>query len=217
MKSVFDTRRKNLLELIAQKWDGNRSAFARDMSKNVNLINLSLSNNLQLRKNIGEKLARELEKLASLPDGWLDTDRDAFGTELAPVTAIKRMDELARPTDLLSDTLTVSEAWLKREHPETDPTCLSVLHVRDNSMTPTAVEGDVLLVDRNAEHFSSNGVYVIQTKDERLLRRLQKQLDGAWVIKTDNDMFEPVHLDQRAIKALKVMGRVVGKFSYHRL
>jgi len=72
MASVFEIRRRNLIAYIEDKHHGNRAEFCRRIGKNPNLINLALTRNDEYRKNIGEKLARNIERLAGMPVGWLD-------------------------------------------------------------------------------------------------------------------------------------------------
>lgn len=73
MSSVYEIRRRNLIAYIEDKHQGNRAEFCRHIGKNPNLINLALTRNDEYRKNIGEKLARDIEQLAGMPDGWLDS------------------------------------------------------------------------------------------------------------------------------------------------
>lgn len=72
MSDIFQVRRRNLVAYIDEKHEGNRAEFCRAIGKNPNLINLALTKNKEYRKNIGEKLARDIEQLAGMPSGWLD-------------------------------------------------------------------------------------------------------------------------------------------------
>lgn len=72
MPDIFEVRRRNLVAYIQDKHEGNRAEFCRAIGKNPNLINLALTKNKEYRKNIGEKLARDIEQQSGMPSGWLD-------------------------------------------------------------------------------------------------------------------------------------------------
>lgn len=106
MNDIFETRRKNLLSHIADKHQGNRAEYCRAIGKNPNLINLTLTRNPDHRKNIGEKLARDLEHLSNLPDGWLDATERKPPPDVVNVPvvsndmAINEMVWLSMPKDV---------------------------------------------------------------------------------------------------------------------
>lgn len=75
-QSIYEVRRNNLISYIADKHEGNRAEFCRATQKNPNLINLILTKNPEFQKNMGEKLARDLEKLCGLTPRWFDGEKD---------------------------------------------------------------------------------------------------------------------------------------------
>src|ERR1700722_10684965 len=54
------------------------------------------------------------------------------------------------------------------------------------SMRPTIQDGDLLLVDTTDRTFSSFGVYVLEIGGERLVKRVQRKLDGSLVLISEN-------------------------------
>lgn len=87
MDLIYLARRLNLKRLIDVCHGSNRSSFARATKKNVNLINLSLTDNEELRRPIGEKLARDFEEVLALPMLALDMPMPAFETVLSGLVA----------------------------------------------------------------------------------------------------------------------------------
>src|SRR5581483_2891558 len=54
------------------------------------------------------------------------------------------------------------------------------------SMQPTIQDGDLLLVDTTDRAITSFGVYVMEVAGERLVKRVQRKLDGTLVLISDN-------------------------------
>jgi phage repressor protein C with HTH and peptisase S24 domain len=77
------------------------------------------------------------------------------------------------------------------------------------SMRPTIQDGDLLLVDTTDRTFSSFGVYVLEIAGERLVKRVQRKLDGTLVLISDNDTYQPDHVTGAMLDGVTVIGRVV--------
>lgn len=73
MQSVYVTRQHNLRELIDQAFGRSQIQFATAMGwGNPSLVSRLLSVNPDSRKNIGSKMARDIERVAGKPANWLD-------------------------------------------------------------------------------------------------------------------------------------------------
>jgi len=77
------------------------------------------------------------------------------------------------------------------------------------SMQPTIQDGDLLLVDTTDRSFSSFGVYVLEIAGERLVKRVQRKLDGSLVLISDNDTYLPDQVSGDMLNHVTVIGRVV--------
>jgi phage repressor protein C with HTH and peptisase S24 domain len=77
------------------------------------------------------------------------------------------------------------------------------------SMRPTIQDGDLLLVDTTDRTFSSFGVYVLEIRGERLVKRVQRKLDGSLVLISDNDTYQPDQVTGEMLDGVTVIGRVV--------
>jgi phage repressor protein C with HTH and peptisase S24 domain len=77
------------------------------------------------------------------------------------------------------------------------------------SMQPTIQDGDLLLVDTTDRTFSSFGVYVLEVGGERLVKRVQRKLDGSLVLISDNDTYQPDQVTGAMLDGVTVIGRVV--------
>ncbi|HUN39356.1 MAG TPA: S24 family peptidase [Acetobacteraceae bacterium] len=77
------------------------------------------------------------------------------------------------------------------------------------SMQPTIHDGDLLLVDTTDRAVSSFGVYVLEISGERLVKRVQRKLDGSLVLISDNETYQPDHVSGEMLQTVTVVGRVV--------
>ena len=77
------------------------------------------------------------------------------------------------------------------------------------SMQPTIRDGDLLLVDTTDRAASGFGVYVLEVAGERLVKRLQRKVDGSVVLISDNPSYQADLVSSELAAGLTVIGRVV--------
>jgi phage repressor protein C with HTH and peptisase S24 domain len=77
------------------------------------------------------------------------------------------------------------------------------------SMQPTIRDGDLLLVDTTERSVGSFGIYVLELAGERLVKRVQRKVDGSLVLISDNPAYEPDTVSAELVQDLAVVGRVV--------
>lgn len=215
--NIYDTRRKNLASLIAQKYENNRSQFARAVNKNVNTINLYLTTNETLRRNIGERNARELEKTASLPTGWLDQEASTnAGFNL--VTNINRIEVSQKDSpDPVGDSVAMGTKYLRMNYPDVNEDDLGFMTVVDDEMTPTLKRYDVALVDNGDKDIFRSGLFAIMVGNALKVRRLSQQLSGGIEVSRDKTHFPDETIPFDEIERLKVVGRVIGAWEHRKL
>ncbi len=86
---------------------------------------------------------------------------------------------------------------------------LSLISVKGDSMEPTLSDGDLVLIDLRANRVEDNAIYVIQSNDSLLVKRIQRKLDGSMVVRSDNPIYETEVLTGETADRLEVVGRVV--------
>ena len=210
--SIYEFRRANLLELIRDKFEGNRSGFSRFVEKNVNMINLCLTANPELRRNIGERLARELEKKCNLPTGWLDEDKSP-ATMARSVTTIQRIGQKRAASDLIVENFVVYDEWLRRTHPGHDSYDGIKMHIiHDDAMEPTINRGDAVLVDTADDEGS--GIFLLKTGQGLVVRRVGHPISGALTLSCDNSHYPSIEVEAHTLGAFSRVGRVIGVFRY---
>lgn len=212
---VFETRRLNLIAFIEEKFDGNRAAFCRATTKNPNLINLVLTDNADYRRNIGEKLARDIEQKAGLATGWLDSPRGVGERRTTCIPISWLVWSIPDKPPLKSDaslTVPTDDPVLKLRI--TGTSNLLIVVQQESSMAPTIKVNDYFWVDLGVKTFSGNGVYVIRNPDETtLLKRVQQLSDSQFQLSCDDKTYEPVLLNAKSMAKVKIVGRVTAVWS----
>jgi phage repressor protein C with HTH and peptisase S24 domain len=77
------------------------------------------------------------------------------------------------------------------------------------SMAPHIGNGDLLLVDTTDQTFRNFGIYVIEVREERLVKRVQRKFDGSLILISDNSLYLPETISADLAKEVRVVGRVV--------
>jgi phage repressor protein C with HTH and peptisase S24 domain len=90
-----------------------------------------------------------------------------------------------------------------------DPADLTMETAIGESMEPRIRNGDILLVDTSEQTFRNFGVYVIEVRDERLIKRVQRKFDGSLVLISDNPVYQPEFIDAELAREVRIIGRVV--------
>jgi len=78
-----------------------------------------------------------------------------------------------------------------------------------DSMEPDIRDGDMLLLDTSDQTFRHFGVYVIEVRGERLVKRVQRKFDGSLILISDNAKYLPESIDAELAKDVTVVGRVI--------
>lgn len=105
------------------------------------------------------------------------------------------------------DHLAFRRAWLAREGLQADK--LALIQSRGDSMEPTIVTGDLLLVDLRENIPDQDGIYILRTDSHLVAKRIQSLFDGSIYIKSDNETYQTQQLDRDQAERLRIIGRVV--------
>ena len=90
-----------------------------------------------------------------------------------------------------------------------EPARLLLEAARGESMLPRIHDGDLLLVDTTEQQFRAFGVYVLEVAGERLVKRVQRKLDGSLTLISDNPAYEADHVAPAEAGQVTVIGRVL--------
>ena len=80
-------------------------------------------------------------------------------------------------------------------------------------MEPQIGNGDLLLVDTTDQTIRNFGIYVIEVRAERLVKRVQRMFDGTLILISDNSHYQPETISPDKAAELRVVGRVIWRGS----
>jgi phage repressor protein C with HTH and peptisase S24 domain len=112
------------------------------------------------------------------------------------------------PSPVMSEYIAFKHEWLRALfHVEPENLLLEI--AVGESMQPTIHDGDILLIDTTDRHIRSFGIYVLEVEGERLVKRVQRKLDGSLVLISDNSVYLPDQVPADRAGDVEVIGRVV--------
>jgi len=112
------------------------------------------------------------------------------------------------PPDFTSEYIAFRHDWIRSRF-GIDPADLILETALGESMQPTIHNGDLLLVDTTDRAFNNFGIYVLEVLGERLVKRVQRKLDGSLLLISDNETYQPDQVPPALAKDVTVVGRVV--------
>ena len=98
--------------------------------------------------------------------------------------------------------------WLRTNFGR-EPAELTMEIAVGESMEPQIRNGDLLLVDTTDQTFRNFGIYVIEVRGERLVKRVQRKFDGSLILISDNKVYQPESIPADLAKEVRVVGRVI--------
>lgn len=81
-----------------------------------------------------------------------------------------------------------------------------VVTARGDSMEPLISSGDLVIVDLSRKELT-DGVFVIRRDHRLVIKRVQDLLDGRWMLKSENDAYEPIVIEPGQVDDLRIVGR----------
>lgn len=145
-----------------------------------------------------ERLGGRSGRVATAPAALLPVPRVEIGASAGP-GAIAEIEEQGPSIGF--------DATMLRGLGVTRTSGLSIIRVKGASMEPTLLDGDDILVDRNAVAIRSGAIYVLRLDDVLIVKRLVSAGAGALVIRSDNPAFPDVVDYDPA--TLTIIGRVL--------
>jgi hypothetical protein len=122
--------------------------------------------------------------------------------------ATTRAGRLDAATVELAGSMAFDRAWL-RDHLGRDGGGFVSVSVSGDSMEPALFDGDTIIIDTLVDRVDASGVYVIRLGVDLLVKRIQRRLDGALIISSDNKKYEAEELSAARSGELRVEGRLV--------
>jgi len=216
-----------IAQALQKKNGGNQSELARYVGVTPQAVQQWISGETSPR---GKRLARIADFLGVSPvalqygEGYAAPDQlpagavaEAAGPYRAAVLQVPVLNvegsmgagRLAPAHESVVDFMRLSEQWLRRNLVVSSLQALRVVTAYGDSMDPTFTDGDLLLADTGVTEIKIDAVYVIGRGDELFIKRVQRRLDGAVIIKSDNPLYESYVVPPGEADQLRVLARVV--------
>ncbi|MBO5038241.1 MAG: S24 family peptidase [Alphaproteobacteria bacterium] len=87
-----------------------------------------------------------------------------------------------------------------------NPYNLKMLRLAGDSMEPLFSAGNLVIFDASVLEYAGEGLYIIKFNQQILLRRLQKNKDGSYVIKAENPRYDNITAESNEFE---IMGRAI--------
>lgn len=212
--TVYQNRYAHLRDIISRHGGQSKVAERLEISKQQ-ISHIGSDNPI---RNIGDRQARKIEMAFGLPIGLMDqplgittVDMDEISVvvPLLNVTASMGAGALVPWNEEVIHTMRISKHWLRNNTQATSFERLALITAHGDSMEPTFQDGSTLLVDTAVTNLKLDAIYVLARGDELFIKRVQRNIDGSFIIKSDNPQYSDQHVDDPLKAGLLVMGRVL--------
>lgn len=222
MADVYEIRHDNLLRLIQEY--GSIAEINERLGRKRNDAALTIVKNRSVGsrgkpREMGSTLARKIEQGLGLDNGWMDTDHTGIVVESAEddyeegirVLELENWgsmgtDPAVLEQDVILGGITLSPEFVRRLNPSS-PKNLKVITGHGDSMSPTILPGDKILIDEGVTDLC-DGIYVLQSYDSLFIKRVSRNLKGKAVISSDNPNVK-LSEELDGSEELRIVGRVV--------
>lgn len=198
-----------------QQWEsGNTGPQRKRMQAVAQVLDLSLDQSLgvdatsagaiktQVKLNV-EEAVTVTEKTSAFLPGFAGLSIPLLSNAASMGVGAEQLHD-----DIVVGRLTVSPDWVSRSLKPTRVENLRFIHGYGDSMDPTFLDGDVLLVDVGVRDPKIDGVYVLEANQRIYIKRVRQRMDGSFEISSDNPTVKTVDV-LNGENPVQVHGRVV--------
>jgi len=148
-------------------------------------------------REFGAPKEKSLKPAIARDIGWVDIPRLPLHASAGPGATVGEEDAIG--------SFRFSQRWLRDQGLQ--PSRLSAIAVRGDSMEPTLRDGDEILVDATPRTWR-DGIHVVRLDGALVVKRLETSRPGRVVLLSDNTAYRPIDC---APDEVEVIGRVVWK------
>ncbi len=152
-------------------------------------------------------------KILGVNPNWLATGCGEISASSPPNSIEPPLLSINTPKldlPLSIDGIKLNAKWAEKVLPKNHSALnLRITPVSDNAMEPTLKQGDVLLVDCSINSYTEDGIYIIESKAGRFIKRIHKNLDGTLTIKSDNPAHPQETFSNIQDSGLNIIGKAL--------
>jgi phage repressor protein C with HTH and peptisase S24 domain len=131
-----------------------------------------------------------------------------FVVPMLPETAAAGLGRNLTDGSCFVEVMAFESSWLERRLGLRQGEC-ALVELQGDSMSPTLLDGDVVLIDTRSQVVEDNGVFVFAQRSKLRVKRIQRRMNGALKIISDNPAYEAEELTPQESDDFRVIGRVV--------
>ena len=139
--------------------------------------------------------------------GSTENSEQPIGVPLLAVGGSMGAGEQQVHDEVVIGRLTLSPRWIDKTL-AANPQNLRFIHGYGDSMEPTFIDGDILLVDGGIHDVKVDGIYVLAANDRLYIKRVRQRMDGSYEISSDNPTVKTVDV-MNGDNPVEVLGKVV--------
>lgn len=223
MRSVNDVRKENLIVLRERfKTLANlnlaigKKKTDSTLSQIINGAKDTRSGNV---KNLGDRLAREMETKLSLGYGWMDADH---GNEAFPedddLIYLRRLNVSAccgaagiqnYEDEAYVDLMGVSRVWFKENINQIRENGYEIITALGDSMEPEIRDGDAVFIDITDKETLRDGIYLLVVDGEAYIKRVQKLIGKKIALLSTNKAYKDIEISLDSDIEVRIIGRVI--------
>lgn len=201
--------------LINEVAGGNRSKFSELTEKGVGYANDIYKGrskpSFDYLKQISKQFKISLDWLVSGKGSMHLGNRDGESN----LVQIPRYDvqvsaghgSLIEKEDIIDYTI-FERKWIMQEL-KANPSSLALISVDGDSMAPTILSRDQILVDLSQNYLIAEGLFVIRIDDGLMVKRIQKTINGTIHVISDNPAYHSLEISDLSTVSLNIVGRVI--------
>jgi transcriptional regulator with XRE-family HTH domain len=86
--------------------------------------------------------------------------------------------------------------------------------VKDAAMSPHIPQNSTAVIDMQKKQINTESVYLIEKDEQATLRRVRKEFDNTYTLIATNTEYRDLALTEQEFKNIKVIGKLVGHFTW---
>lgn len=207
---IYEIRQKNLRKIVEQM--NSQSELAEKIGVETSYISRVIGKNPS--KNIGSRMARNIEHALSLTSGFLDKEElvsEGESTQTTiPVYAITASMGRGRfvESEVIIKIVVVNQSTLGEMRLTGTNHGIVAVYADGESMEPTIPPKSIVFVDRNQRDLR-DGVYLVRLEDMIYVKRIQRLPDHKLKVISDNPIYKPFDVDLKNGDDFEILGKVV--------
>lgn len=231
VQSIHEIRRIRLRQLIAEVWDGSTGKLTEAMGwQTASFASRLVSDSPGNQKNIGGRMARDIEKAAGKPRHWLDTATWMDETAIKPPALevreqrppmFSRAPGGARAVPVVGQAIAnpIEDGYFDDQQfpvgagegyirwPTRDPQAYAV-QIRGDSMAPRIRHGEYAVVEPNTAITPGEDVVVRTRAGRKMVKRLLYQRGKEVALGSINERHPTLTLSLEEIESIHFVGGI---------